>query len=83
MGSGLDKLGSNLCGTSEAKCDKCRGDVELTKISDECTAFFGCERCRTKNTKYLDERVFKKNFSHTSAFWGCDEKFHLMIQKGV
>ena len=80
LGSGLDKLASNLCGTSEVKCDKCRGDMELIKISDEYTAFFGCERCRAKKTKYLDERVLKKNFS---TFWGCDEKFHLIIRKGV
>ena len=25
----------------------------------------------------------KKNFNHTSRFWGCDEKFCLMIRKGV
>ena len=43
----------------------------------------GCERCRTKKTKDLDEGVLKKNFNHTSRFWGCDEKFRLMIKKGV
>ena len=48
MGSGLDKLESNLCGTSEVKYDKCRGDIELIKTSNEYTAFFECERCRAK-----------------------------------
>ena len=27
--------------------------------------------------------MLKKNFNHTSRFWVCDEKFHLMIRKGV
>ena len=36
-----------------------------------------------KKTKDLDEGVLKKNFNHTSRFWGCDEKFCLIIQKGV
>ena len=43
----------------------------------------GCERCLTKNTKGLDEGALKNNFNHTSRFWGCDEKFRLMIRKGV
>ena len=29
------------------------------------------------------EGGIKKNFKHTSRFWGCDEKFCLMIRKGV
>ena len=40
-------------------------------------------RCKTKKTKELDEEVLKKNFNHTSRFWTCDEKFRLMIRKGV
>ena len=36
-----------------------------------------------KKTKDLGERVLKKNLNHTSRFWGCDEKFRLMIRKGV
>ena len=51
MGSGLDKPQSNLFGTSEAKCNKCRGDVELTKVSDKCTAFFECERSQVKSSQ--------------------------------
>ena len=27
--------------------------------------------------------MLKENFNHTSRFWGCDEKFRLMIRKGV
>ena len=27
--------------------------------------------------------MLKKNFNHTSRFWGCYEKFRLMIRKGV
>ena len=42
-----------------------------------------CERRRTIKTKDIDEGALKKNFKHTSRFWGCDEKFRLMIRKGV
>ena len=83
MASSLDKLASNLCGTSGIQCDKCEGNMELIKISGDYIASFGCGRCKTKNTKDLDEEVLKKNFNHTSRFLGCDEKFLLMIQKGV
>ena len=83
MASGLNKLASNLCGTSGIQCDKCKGNMELINISGDYIALLGCERCRTKKTKGLDEEVLKKNFNHTSRFWGCDEKFHLMIRKGV
>ena len=51
MTSSLDKLASNLCGTSEVQCDNCRDYMELIKISDKYNALFGCERCRTKKTK--------------------------------
>ena len=57
IASSLDKVASNLCGTSEVKCDKCRDDMELIKISGEYTALFGCEKCRAKKTKDLDKRV--------------------------
>ena len=36
-----------------------------------------------KKTKDQGEGVLKKSFNHTSRFWGCDEKFRLMIRKGV
>ena len=83
MASSLGKLASNLCGTSGIQCYKCKGNMELINISGDYIALFECERCRTKKTKYLDERVLKKNFNHTSRFWGCDEKFRLMIRKDV
>ena len=84
MASGLDKLGSNLYGTSGIQCDKCKGNMELINISGDYIASLGCERCRTKKTpKDLDKEALKKNFNHTSRFWGCDEKFRLMIRKGV
>ena len=81
--SSLDKLTSNLCGASGIQCDKCKGNMEMINISGDYITLFGCERCRTKNTKDLDEEVLKKNFNHTSRFWECDEKFRLMIRKGV
>ena len=46
-------------------------------------ASLGCERCRTKKTKDLVEGGLKKNFNHTSIFWGCNKKLRLMIRKGV
>ena len=83
MASNLDELASNLCGTRGIQCDKCKGNMELINISDDYIASFGCERCRTKKTKGLDGEMLKKNFNHTSRFWGCNEKFRLMIRKGV
>ena len=83
MASSLDKLASNLCGTSGTQCDKCKGNMELINISDDYTASFGCNRCNTNKTKELDEGLLKRNFNHTSRFWECDEKFGLMIRKGV
>ena len=49
MASTLDKLASNLCGTSSIQCDKCKGNMELINISGDYIASFGCERCRTKD----------------------------------
>ena len=83
MASSLDKLAINLCGTSGIQCDKCKGNMELIKISGDCIASLGCERYRAKEKNRLDEGALKKNFNHTSRFWGCDEKFRLMIRKGV
>ena len=72
MASGLDKLASNLCGTSWIQCDKCKDNIELTNISDDYIASLGCKRCRRKKTKELDEEALKKNFNYTSRFWRCD-----------
>ena len=83
MASSLDKLASNLCGTSGIQCDKCKGNMELINISGDYIVPFGCARCRTKKTKDLSKETLKKNFNHISRFWRCDEKFRLMIRKGV
>ena len=83
VASSLYKLASNLFGTCGNQCDKCKGNMELINISSGDIASFRCERCKRKKTKDLDDGVLKKNFNHTSGFWGCDEKFRLMIPKGV
>ena len=83
MASNLDKLASNLWGTSGIQCDKCKGNMELINISGDYIASLGFERCRTTKTKDLEEGALKKNFNHTIWFLACDEKFHLMIRKGV
>ena len=69
MASSLDKLESNLYGTSGIQCDKCKGNMELINISGVYIASFGCERGKTKKTKGLDEGALKKNFNYTSRFW--------------
>ena len=81
--SSLDKLASNLYGTSRVQCDKCKGNMQLVNISGGYIASLGCERCRTNNTEDLGKGALKKNFNHISRFWGLDEKFRLMIRKGV
>ena len=75
MASSLDKLASNLCGTSGIQCDKCKGNMELINISGNCVASLGCKRCRTEMTKDLDKGALKGNFNHTSRFLGCDKIF--------
>ena len=77
MASSLDKLASNLYGTSRIQCDKCKGNMELINISGDYIVSIGCERCRTKETKDLGEEVLK-NFKHTGRFWECGEKFRYM-----
>ena len=81
MTSCLDKVASNLYDTSGIQRDKCKGNMELINISDDYIPSLRCERCRTRKTKDLDEGALKKNFNHTIRFWGCDEKFRLIIQK--
>ena len=83
IASSLDKLASNLCGTSGIQCDKCKGNMELINISSDYIASFGCERCKTKKAKDLEGEVLKKNFNQASGFWRRDEKFRLMIRKGI
>ena len=57
--------------------------MELINISGDCIASLGCDRCRTKKTKDLVEVALKRNFNHTGRSLGCDEKFRLMLRKGV
>ena len=83
MPSSLDKLASNLCGTSGIHCDKCKGNMELINISGDYIALLVCENCRSKKTTGLGKGALKKNFNHTSRFRGCDEKLRLMIRKSV
>ena len=40
MASSLDKLSSNLCGTSDVQCDNCKGNMELINISGDYIASF-------------------------------------------
>ena len=83
MASSLDELARNLCDTRRFQCDKCKGDMELVNISNKYIALLECKRCKTRNSKDLDESVLKKNFDHTSRYWDCYQKFRLMIWKGV
>ena len=59
MASRLDKLASNLCGTSRIQCDKCKANMEVINISGDYIALLVCERCRTKKKKDLDEGVLE------------------------
>ena len=59
MASSLDKMASNLCGKSGIQSDKCKGNMKLINISGDYIASLGCERCRTKKTKSLEERLPK------------------------
>ena len=82
--SSLDKLVSNLHGTSGIQCDKCKGNMGLINISGDYTASFRIEKCKKKKkTKGLEDGVLKKNLNHTSRFWRYNNKFCLMFQKGV
>ena len=57
--------------------------MELIDISGDDIASLGCERYRIKKIKDLNKVALRKGFNHTSRFLGCDEKFCLMIRKGV
>ena len=62
MATSLDKLASNLCGTSGIQCDKCKGNMKLINISGNYIASLGCARCRTKKTKRPRRGDVKKEF---------------------
>ena len=75
MASNLDKLASNLCGTSGIQCDNCNGNVGLINVSGDSIASLGFGRCTTKKTKDLDEAVFKKNLITSAGFWDVMKNF--------
>ena len=52
MASGLDKLASNLSGTSGIQCDKCKGNMEMINISDDYIASLGCERIVNMQSRF-------------------------------
>ena len=75
MALSLDKLASNLCGTSGIQCDKCKGNMELINISDDYIASLGCKRCRRKKTKDLDEEVLKRILITPVGPWNVMKNF--------
>ena len=66
--SSLDKLASNLYGIKGIQCDKCKGNMQLINISGDYIASLGCESCRTKKTKDLDEGALKKTLTTAVGF---------------
>ena len=75
MALSLDKLASNLCGTSGIQCDKCKSNMELINISDDYIASLGCKRCRRKKTKDLDEEVLKRILITPVGPWNVMKNF--------
>ena len=75
MASSLDKLASNLCGTSRIQCKKCKDNMELINISGNYIASFGCRRCKTKETKDLDEGVLKRILTTPVSFENMMKNF--------
>ena len=49
--------------------------MELINISGEYIASLGCERCRTKKTKDLDEGALKKNLTTPAGFGDVMKNF--------
>ena len=62
MASSLDKLASNLCGTSGIQCDKCKGNMELINIfGDYITCITVIDAKKRQRT--LTERCLKRNLT--------------------
>ena len=62
MVSSLDKLASNLCGTSGIQCDKCKGNMELINIfGDYITCITVIDAKKRQRT--LTERCLKRNLT--------------------
>ena len=57
--------------------------MELINISNKYIALQEAKRYKTKKPKIQTKRCWEKKNGHSINYWGCDEKFHLMIQKGV
>ena len=58
----------------------------MVNISNKYIALLKFKPCKTKKTMNLDEKALKENQRVTALAgigWGCDEKFILMIQKGI
>ena len=51
MTSSLDKLASNLCGTSEVQCDKSGDDMELIKFPTSILHYLGVRDAEQKRQK--------------------------------
>ena len=51
MASSLDKLASNLCGTSEVQCDKSGDDMELIKFPTSILHYLGVRDAEQKRQK--------------------------------
>ena len=81
MASSLNKLASNLCGKSGIQCDKCKGNVELINISGNYIALLGCERCRTKKTKDLDEEALKRTLITPAGLGDVMKNFAWWFEK--
>ena len=85
MASSLDKLAGNLCETNGVKCNSCRNDsMDMkTTISSEYKALFECKKCKSKKIKQFSGIQLKESFDSTSKYWCDDEKFRLLLRKGV
>ena len=85
MASSLDKLAGNLCETNSVKCNSCRNDsMDMkTTISSEYKALFECKKCKSKKVKRFSGIQLKKSFDSTNKYWCDDEKFRLLLRKGV
>ena len=85
MALSLDKFAGNLCETNGVKCNSCRNDgMDMkTTISSEYKALFECKKCKSKKVKQFSGIQLKESFDSTSKYWCDDEKFRLLLRKGV
>ena len=85
MASSLGKLSGNLCEASGVKCNNCRNDgMDMkTTIPSEYKALFECKKCKSNKIKQFSGIQLKESFDSTSKYWCDDEKFRLLLRKGV